>query len=82
MGDAHPLAVVINDVHDAKIADADAPEVLVTVQFPAIGRAWIRGQIIELRNQPRDEAVAQVLDLLPGGRLDVESISSQACARA
>ena len=30
-GDAHQLAVVINDVHDAEIADADAPEILVTV---------------------------------------------------
>ena len=81
-GDAHHFAVVIDDVHDAVIPDADAPEILLTVQFPAAGRFWIGGQAIDLRRQTRDEAVAQVLQLLPGGRLDVEGVSSHAGARA
>jgi hypothetical protein len=43
-GDAHHLAVIIDDVHDTVIPDEDAPEILVTVQFPAAERSWIGGQ--------------------------------------
>ena len=80
--DAQPLAVVIDDVHDAVITDANAPEIFVTVQFPAAGRSRIGGQAIDLRCQPRDEMVAQVLQLLPGGPLDFKGVSSHAGARA
>ena len=59
-GDAHHFAVVIDDVHDAVLPDADAPEILVAAQFPAAGRSWIGGQAIDLRRQPSDKAVAQV----------------------
>ena|ERR1700676_1001799 len=44
-GDAHHLAVVIDDVHDAVIPDADAPEILLTAQFPAAGWSWIGGRV-------------------------------------
>lgn len=81
-GDAHHLAVVIDGVHDAVIPDADAPEILVTAQFPAAGRSWIGGQSFDLRDQPRYESVTQVLQLLPGGRFDVNGIFSHAAARA
>ena len=81
-GDAHYFAIVIDDVHDTVLPDADAPEVLVTAQFPAAGRSWVGGQAIDLRCQPRDKAVAQVLQLLPGGRLYIEDVSSHADARA
>ena len=80
-GDTHHLAVVI-DVHDAAIPDADAPEILVTAQFSAAGWSRIGGQAINLRHQPRDEVVSQVLQLPPGGRLDVDDIFSHASARA
>ena len=62
-GDTHHLAVVVNDVHDAVIADADAPEILVYSQLLAAGRSWIGGE---------------ALDLPPGGWLDFEGVSSQA----
>jgi hypothetical protein len=80
--DAHPLALVIDDVHDAVIPDADAPEILVTAQLPAARRSWIGGQAIDLRHQPRDEAVAQVLQFSTRGRLDVDGIFSHASAHA
>ena len=81
-GDAYLLAVVINHVHNAIIADADAPEILVTVQFPAAGRSWICGQTIYLRCQSRDEAIAQALQLLLGGRLHIEGVSRHVGVRA
>ena len=80
--DADHLAVVIDDVHDTEIADADAPEILVTPQLPAAGRSWMGGQAINFGCQPRDQIVAQVLQLLAGGRLDFEGLSSHADARA
>jgi hypothetical protein len=73
-GNAHHLAVVIDDVRNAEISDADAPEILVTPQLPAAGRSWIRGQAINLGCQPCDEVVAQVFQFLPRGWLDVEGI--------
>ena len=59
--DAQPLAVVIDDVHDAVIPDADAPEILIPAQFPAAGWFWIGSQVFNLREQPRYQAVTQVL---------------------
>lgn len=59
--DAQRLAVVIDDVHDAVIPDADAPEILIPTQFPAAGWSWIGSQAFNLREQPRYQAVTQVL---------------------
>ena len=79
---AHHLVVVIDNVHNAVITDSNAPEILVAVQFLAAVRSWIGGQAIDLRRQPRDKVVAQVLQLFPGGRLDFNGISSHAGVHA
>ncbi len=81
-GDAHHPAVVIDDVRDAVITHADAPEILVASQFPTAGRPWSGGQAFDLRHQPSDEAVAQGLQLPPGRRFDVNVIFSHAGGRA
>jgi hypothetical protein len=64
-GDGHHCDLVVDHINDAIIPDADAPEILVTVEFPATGRSRIGGQAIDLRRQPRDEGVAQILQFLP-----------------
>lgn len=80
--DAHYPVVIINYVHDTVIAGADTPEVLVTTQLLAVGRSWIDSQTINPRDQAREELIVQALQLLPRGRLSVESVSHHAGARA
>ena len=47
-GDGHYFVVVLDDVNDAVVADADAPEIFVAAQFPATGRPWVVGQAFDL----------------------------------
>ncbi|CBE67678.1 protein of unknown function [Candidatus Methylomirabilis oxygeniifera] len=81
-GDAHRLMVIIDNVHDTVIADADTPEILVTAQFLVAERSWINDQTINPRYQVCKELIAQALQLLPCGRLDIQSVSSHAGDRA
>ena len=79
--DAYCPVIVVDDVDDAVIPDADAPEISMAAQFPAAGWPGISGQALDFRHQPRDEPVAQVLELLPGGRFNVNDVFSHAGAR-
>ncbi len=81
-GDGHHCALVVEDINDAIIPDADAPEILLTVVFPATGRSRIGGQAIDLQRQPREEGVAQILQFLSGRRFDLDSVCmSQTASR-
>ena len=61
-------------MHDTVIADADTPEILVATQFLAAERSWIDAQTINSRHHVREELITQALQLLPCGRLDIESV--------
>ena len=57
-GDARRLMLIIDNVHNTVIADADTPEILVTAQFLAAERSWIDDQTINSRHQVREELIA------------------------
>ena len=81
-GDTNHIAVVVNDVNDAVVPGANAPEILVCSQLLAAERSWLGGEALDLRHQSRSKVVAQVLDLPSGGWFDFEGASSQADGRA
>ncbi len=42
-GNAHCPVFIVDDVDDAVIPDADAPEILIAAQFPTAGGPWVSG---------------------------------------
>ena len=59
--DADYFVVVIGDVHNAVIPDADTSKICVTAQFLSAGRSWVVGQTFNPRNYPRDQVVVKVV---------------------
>jgi hypothetical protein len=59
--------IVKDLVHDPVFSNADSPEVPRSQQFTTARRAWIPGQRLNPRENPRYEARIQALELFPGG---------------
>ncbi len=85
MGDAsdgHNPMVVINNVHDAIIADPQSPEIFVSTQFFAPQWSWLGRQTLNPRYQTCKEIVTEILQFFTGRRLDEQSVFTHASGRA
>ena len=81
-GDVYNLAGIVNSIHDSVIAYANPPEVLVSEQLFAAEWSGIGGQAFNFRCYPRNETIAQTLQLFPRRRFDLKRVFSHADARA
>ncbi len=80
--DAHELGCVVDNVHDAPVADPDAPLIFAALQLPAPSGPWGISQSIQFSDDTCQKFIRQLFEFLLRRRLYLNGILTHATGRA
>ena len=72
-GDDHEEHVVEDRKDDAVVSDADAPQVVVTLELLAAGRPRVLGELVELAQDARSNRLVETGNLLASERREFDA---------
>jgi hypothetical protein len=72
---------VVNNVQHSPVADARAPLIFVTFEFPASSRPWSVSERFQLADDTGQNVIRQCFEFPPSGRLYLDGVTIHAAGR-